>query len=76
MLDGDDERSLKGLGYLYFDAKMYEEAIDYWEDLLKKKKALNSDKQILILIGNCYRKEGQFKNKDQCWKRFDKSMEE
>jgi tetratricopeptide (TPR) repeat protein len=30
-LDADDERSQRGLGFLYFDSKMYEETINYWE---------------------------------------------
>jgi tetratricopeptide (TPR) repeat protein len=37
-------------------------------NLLKNKKALKRDKHILIMIGNCHRKEGQFKNAIQYFK--------
>jgi tetratricopeptide (TPR) repeat protein len=52
--------ALKGLGYLYFDLKMFREAILYWEDVLRRDAALADDAEVMSALGNCLRRASEF----------------
>ncbi len=54
--DPQNEPALRGLGYLYFDARMYEQAASCWERLADGGTRAGSDVTVLTMAGDCRRR--------------------
>ena len=59
-LDPGFLHAIKGLGYLYYDLKMFREGVFYWNDALRRNGGLAGDHEVLLEIGNCHRRVQEF----------------
>jgi tetratricopeptide (TPR) repeat protein len=55
-LDAQNEAALRGLGYLYFDARRYDQAAVCWERLADGGTQAASDATVLAMAGDCRRR--------------------
>jgi tetratricopeptide (TPR) repeat protein len=59
-LDAQNEPALWGLGYLYFDSRMYEQAASCWERLADGGTQAGSDVTVLSMAGDCRRRLAEY----------------
>ncbi|MDY7030179.1 MAG: tetratricopeptide repeat protein, partial [Spirochaetota bacterium] len=70
-VEPDNPYALIGLGHLHYDFREYEDALKYWERMLKVNQN-NIDIRVLTSLGNCHRK---LKTYDKGLKYFQQALE-